>query len=240
VGAPPPGFDHIVISPSNATIDPGDSQNYTAEAFDTDGNSMGNVTASTSFSISPNGSCSGNTCTASQPGNHTVTGTFSGDSDTATLTVNEPPPPPPPCPNYALTFHQRPPASIDAGQQFNVQIRVDVLEGGSADGPLTILALAVGRQLQRRRYLATWTGQGTVTFNHLTIDEPGSYSITGMRHARRPRTPRRSPSTTTADPALPSGSSWWRRDSWPRRVDALTPDEAARGARGSSWPSRSP
>lgn len=177
VGSPPAGFDHIVISPSNATIDPGDSQNYTAEAFDTDGNSMGNVTASTSFSISPNGSCSGNTCTASQPGNHTVTGTFSGDSDTATLTVNEPPPPP--CPNYALAFHTRPPASIDAGRQFNVQIRVDVLEGGSADGPLTISLSLSGGSFSGGDTSATWTGQGTVTFNHLKIDEPGSYSITG-------------------------------------------------------------
>ena len=78
VGTPKPGFDHILISPSNATIDPGDSQNYTAEAFDTDGHSMGKVTAATSFSISPNGACSGNTCTATQPGAHTVTGTFSG------------------------------------------------------------------------------------------------------------------------------------------------------------------
>jgi len=183
VGSPPPGFDHVVISPSHATIDPGGSQNYAAEAFDTDGNSMGNVTGSTSFSISPNGSCSGNTCTAGQPGNHTVTGTFSGDSDTATLTVNEPPPPPPPppppCPNYALAFHTRPPTSIDAGRQFNVQIRVDVLEGGSADGPLTISLSLSGGSFSGGDTSVTWTGQGTVTFNHLTIDEPGSYSITG-------------------------------------------------------------
>jgi PKD repeat protein len=176
VGTPPPGFDHIVISPSNATIDPGDSQNYTAEAFDTHGDSMGNVTGSTSFSISPNGSCSGNTCTANQPGSHTVTGTFSGDSDTATLTVKEPPPP---CPNYALAFHTRPPTSVDAGKQFNVQVRVAVLEGGSNDGPLTISLALSGGSFSGGDTSVTWTGQGTVTFNHLTIDEPGSYTITG-------------------------------------------------------------
>jgi PKD repeat protein len=175
VGTPPPGFDHIVISPSNATIDPGDSQHYTAEAFDTDGNSMGNVTAATSFSISPNGSCSGNTCTANQPGTHTVTGTFSDDSDTATLIVEEPPPP---CPNYALVFRSRPPASIDAGRQFNVQVRVDVLDGGSNDGPLTISLSLSGGGFSGGDTSVNWTGQGTVTFNHLTIDESGSYSIT--------------------------------------------------------------
>ena len=97
---------------------------------------MGNVTADTNFSIAPDGSCNGNTCTAKQLGAHTVTGTYSGDSDHATLTVEEPPPPPPTCPSYALSFHSRPPASQQAGHQFNVQIRVEVLDGGSSDGPL--------------------------------------------------------------------------------------------------------
>ena len=60
------GFDHIVISPANATIQPGDSQAYSAEAFDTNGDSMGNVTADTTFSIAPDGSCNGHTCSAKQ------------------------------------------------------------------------------------------------------------------------------------------------------------------------------
>ncbi|HET9311694.1 MAG TPA: PKD domain-containing protein, partial [Actinomycetota bacterium] len=80
-------FDHIVISPSNATIELGESQNYTAEAFDTNGGSMGNVTAETKFTIQPSGSCSGNTCTPTSAGSHTVVGKFSGDSDAATLVV---------------------------------------------------------------------------------------------------------------------------------------------------------
>ncbi|WP_410965231.1 hypothetical protein, partial [Salmonella sp. SAL4435] len=58
-----PEFDHILISPSNSTIDLGQSQNYTAEAFDTAGNSMGNVTGQTTFQVQPSGSCNGNTCT---------------------------------------------------------------------------------------------------------------------------------------------------------------------------------
>jgi PKD repeat protein len=176
VGTRPPGFDHIIISPSNATIDAGDSRNYTADAFDTDGNAMGNVTAATSFTISPNGSCSGNTCTANRPGTHMVTGTFSDDSDTATLIVEDPPPPP--CPNYALAFHSRPPASVDAGRQFIVQVRVGVLDGGSNEGPLTISLSLSGGGFSGGDTSVTWRGQGTVTFNHLTIDQPGSYSIT--------------------------------------------------------------
>ncbi len=63
-------FDHVVIAPSTATIKTSGSQAYTAEAFDTDGKSMGDVTANTGFSIAPDGSCSGNECTATQPGVH--------------------------------------------------------------------------------------------------------------------------------------------------------------------------
>jgi PKD repeat protein len=187
VGSAEVVFDHIVISPSNATIQPGGARSYTAEAFDTDGGSMGNVTADTVFSIAPNGSCSGNTCTAQQPGAHTVTGTYHGDSDRATLRVeDEVPPSPPPspspppqatCPTYALAFHVRPPANQPAGHQFNVQIRVDVLDDGSRDGSLSINLSVQGGAFSGGETSATWTGQGIVNFNHLTIDEPGSYAI---------------------------------------------------------------
>ena len=184
VGSAVAVFDHIIISPPNATIQPGGSRSYTAEAFDTDGGSMGNVTADTVFSIAPDGSCSGNTCTAQQPGAHTVTGTYHGESDQSTLTVEDeappsPPPPPPEatCPTYALAFHVRPPANQAAGRQFNVQIRVDVLDDGSSDGPLSINLSLQGGTFSGGETSATWTGQGIVNFNHLTIDQPGSYAI---------------------------------------------------------------
>src|SRR5439155_997717 len=63
-------LDHIVISPSSATISAGGSQAYTAQGFDASNNSLGDVTASTSFSISPEGSCSRNVCTANAGGPH--------------------------------------------------------------------------------------------------------------------------------------------------------------------------
>ena len=133
-GGEEPGFDHIVVSPANATIELGGSRNYKAEAFDTDGNSMGNVTGQTTFGIQPSGSCNGNTCTPTAAGTHAVLGTFSDDSDSASLVVE--PPPPPPCPNYALSFGQRPPTTRRAEQPFNVQIEVRVLDGGDPGGPL--------------------------------------------------------------------------------------------------------
>ncbi len=80
------GLDHIVISPASATIAAGGSQTYTAQGFDTAGNSF-DVTGSTNFSISPDGSCTANICTASAAGPHTVTGNDTGAISTASLNV---------------------------------------------------------------------------------------------------------------------------------------------------------
>jgi parallel beta-helix repeat protein len=81
-------LDHIVISPSSATISAGGTRTYTAEGFDAANNSLGDVTSSTTFSITPNGSCTGNACTATAAGAHTVTGTDGGKTSTSSLTVN--------------------------------------------------------------------------------------------------------------------------------------------------------
>src|SRR5205823_1583215 len=81
-------LDHIVISPAAATISAGGSQTYTAQAFDAFNNSLGDVTGSTTFTISPDGSCTGATCTATVAGAHTVTGSDAGKTSNATLTVS--------------------------------------------------------------------------------------------------------------------------------------------------------
>jgi hypothetical protein len=83
----PGPLDHITISPSTATIPTGGSEPYTAEGFDVFNNSLGSITAATTFGISPNGSCTGATCTASTAGSHTVTGTDGGKTAQATLQV---------------------------------------------------------------------------------------------------------------------------------------------------------
>jgi hypothetical protein len=82
------GVDHIVISPASATITAGGSQSYTAVAFDSFNNSLGDVTASTTFTLAPNGSCTGATCTATAAGAHTVTAGYSGKTSSASLTVD--------------------------------------------------------------------------------------------------------------------------------------------------------
>jgi len=81
-------LDHLVLAPASASIAPGGSQAYTAAGSDQYGNSIGDVTSSTTFSISPNGSCTGASCTATQSGAHTVTATSSGKTGSATLQVS--------------------------------------------------------------------------------------------------------------------------------------------------------
>ncbi len=82
-------LDRIVLSPQSATVSAGVGQTYRADGFDASGNSLGDVTARTTFSISPSGSCSGATCTPSAPGAHTVTGTNGTATATAQLNVVE-------------------------------------------------------------------------------------------------------------------------------------------------------
>ncbi len=72
--------DHIVISPDASTITAGNTQTYTAEAFDQVNNTLGDVTASTVFSIDAGagGSWAANVYTSEKAGTWTVTGTYSG------------------------------------------------------------------------------------------------------------------------------------------------------------------
>src|SRR5215207_9399400 len=65
----------LVLSPAGASIRAGTSQTYTATGYDAAGHALGDLTAQTSFSIGPEGSCSGASCSGTQRGRHTITGT---------------------------------------------------------------------------------------------------------------------------------------------------------------------
>ena len=90
-------LDYIVISPDNASIkgDGEETQAYTAEAFDAQGNSLGDVTQDTEFTIQPEagGSWDGNEYTSLYGGTWEVTGSYTDGNvtltDTATLYVIE-------------------------------------------------------------------------------------------------------------------------------------------------------
>ena len=81
----------LVVTPATATIAAGQSQTYTVEGFDSSGDDLGDVTASSSFAIGPDGSCNGAVCTATAAdaagGSHTVTVTDGSATKTASLTV---------------------------------------------------------------------------------------------------------------------------------------------------------
>ena len=65
----------LVLSPARATVRAGARQYYHAEGYNAAGHDLGDLTAQTSFSIHPDGSCAGASCTATKPGLHTITGT---------------------------------------------------------------------------------------------------------------------------------------------------------------------
>jgi hypothetical protein len=77
----------LVITPAASTIATGGRQAYRVRGLDAFGNSLGNVTGSSTFTITPDGRCGRSACTAAVNGPHTVTATDQGVSTTASLTV---------------------------------------------------------------------------------------------------------------------------------------------------------
>ncbi len=78
----------LVLSPAGATLVAGSSQSFTATGYDIYSNLIGDVTATTTFSMQPDGSCTGATCVATVSGVHTVTGSNGAGRGTASLSVN--------------------------------------------------------------------------------------------------------------------------------------------------------
>jgi len=114
------GYDieRIEISPATSTIIAGDMQSYSAEAFDQQNNSLGDVTTSTCFSIESEagGSWCDNVYTSEYAGIWTVTGNYDGKSDTVILTVEA---------GSAVTLDLTPDvASSTSGVPFNVTVTV--------------------------------------------------------------------------------------------------------------------
>ncbi len=109
----PAALDHIVINPANAAMTAGGSQSYTAEGFDLYNNSLGDITGTTSFSMAPDGSCSGSSCSAIVSGPHTVTGSSDGKNAAAALAVTAGP---------ATSFSISSPAGVTGGLAFTLTV----------------------------------------------------------------------------------------------------------------------
>ncbi len=79
----------ITVSPDGSSLDAGSTLGFTAEGFDTYGNSRGDVTESTTFTVvSGGGYFDGVTYHATSTGSVTVRGDKGDYNDTATLTVD--------------------------------------------------------------------------------------------------------------------------------------------------------
>jgi hypothetical protein len=79
----PTALEQLALDPAVGSIGTGAAQAYTARGFDRLGNELGDFTAKTAFSIQPNGTCAGASCTVSRAGDHTVTGTVPGTNANA-------------------------------------------------------------------------------------------------------------------------------------------------------------
>lgn len=79
-------LDHITISPKTASVSAGISKIFTVTAFDQFGNSLDDVTSSSTFNA-PGASVTANSVTANNIGSYSVTATYNGLTDTADLEV---------------------------------------------------------------------------------------------------------------------------------------------------------
>jgi MYXO-CTERM domain-containing protein len=85
--ATPGPFDHIVVTPQDSATVAGQTVTYTVTSEDQFGNAIGDVTAQATFAPDSAVTCTNNTCSATAPGTHDVTVSFSGSSVGATITV---------------------------------------------------------------------------------------------------------------------------------------------------------
>jgi hypothetical protein len=142
----------IQLTPSSSSITAGGSQAYTATGYDGAGNIVGDVTASTTFTISPDGSCTAATCTATVAGAHIVTGVDGSFSSTANLTVGGGPA------SALVVAIQGTAPSTPAGQPASLAITAQDSYGNIA---------------------TTYTGTITFTSSDPQADLPAAYAFTG-------------------------------------------------------------
>jgi hypothetical protein len=172
----PGPLNQLAISPSSATITAGGSQSYTATGSDLYGNSLGDLTASTTFTIAPNGSCTGATCTATVAGGHSVTGSNSARTASASLNVIA---------AAASQLSLAAPSSARMNQPFNVTVTLRDQYGNVATGYTGTVRLTSSDPLASlnllgnvpANYTFTSTDAGTHTFS-VTLMTMGNQTIT--------------------------------------------------------------
>ena len=191
---------YLVLAPASATVEAGQSEAFTAVDYNADGASLGDVTASTAFSISATGSCSANSCSSTQAGSYTVTGTYGQVTATSTLTVT-------PAAASVVTASAGNDQSTDVGQPFATSLVATVTDqygnpvpgetvtfavtggdasfaGGTstasvataADGTATAPALTAGTSGGPLTVTATDAAANASATFDLTIDQPPAFT----------------------------------------------------------------
>jgi hypothetical protein len=176
-------LNYITISPSSATITAGNSQSYTATAYDKYGNSLGTVLAT--YSVH-GASVSGNTVSATAAGSYIVTATYNGlTSNAATLAVN---------PGSLNHFVINVPASATAGSSFSITITAMDAYGNTVTNFTGTVSLSVNHgsispSTSGSFIAGTWVG--SVTLNHagsvaITVNGGNGHGITSNAIAVSP------------------------------------------------------
>jgi len=148
----------VQLSPATSTIAESGTQTYTAEAYDSLGHDLGDVTARSTFTITGSGSCSANACGSASAGSYTVTGTVDGVSGTARLTVAGATPA-----SIVLT-----PATSTITTVSNQTYQAEGFDSlGNDMGDVTA------------QTVFTMDGGGTCTGNACGAPQPGTYTVTG-------------------------------------------------------------
>ena len=93
---PPPVVDRVAVSPSSPSIEEGETQQFSATAYESDNTEItGKTFTWTSSNIMVATISTSGSATALDAGETMITASVDGKTDTVTLTVTEPPPPPP-------------------------------------------------------------------------------------------------------------------------------------------------
>ena len=162
----------LAVSPNPSTIVAGTTQAYTALGPDAHGNSLGDVTASTTFTISGVGSCTGAGCTTTVAGDHKITATDGGAKGTATLHVT-------PAPARTLTATGLP-SPRTAGAADPLTVRALDQHGNTATGYLGTVHLASSDPgaVLPADYTFTAADAGVHKFSGLVLKTAGTQSVT--------------------------------------------------------------
>ncbi len=161
--------DYIEISPQDSTIYAGDSETYTAVAYDEYGNEIGDMTADTDWEIDAGAGGSwddNNVYTSENAGTWTVTGTYEGETDEATLVVEDDETDFMP-ENLVLDVDP-----IEGDAPLEVTISVSGDNAGEEDGSIDVI---VDGSVKHQLYMPAGESADH-SFTH-TFDEVGSYLI---------------------------------------------------------------